>query len=158
MALAGRRLQSSAEQVPVPPRLSGVTAIAAGYDHNPALKSDGTVVALGTTQHLGEATVPAGLSGVTAVAAGRVHSLALRSDGTVVAWGNNTYGKSTVPGLDFGRWRRRHARAVLWSSPTSAPLRRLCPATCDLRRAIPGEYIYPVCPCGAVLGYPSGLN
>ena len=77
--------------------------------------------------------MPAGLSGVTAIAAGRVHSLALRSDGSVVAWGDNTYGESTVPGLDSvdgagdppERFCGRH------------PRRRRC-ADCAQRHAISG--------------------
>jgi photosystem II stability/assembly factor-like uncharacterized protein len=73
-----------------------VTAIAAGTQHNLALKEDGTVVAWGRDDY-GQATVPAGLSGVTAVAAGYGHSLALKGDGTVVAWGWNESGQATVP-------------------------------------------------------------
>ena len=80
----------------VPAGLSGVSAIAAGVNHNLALKSDGTVVAWGAN-FLGQRIVPVGLSGVTAVAAGGNHSLALKSDGTVVAWGDNSYGQRTVP-------------------------------------------------------------
>jgi hypothetical protein len=52
-----------------PPGLSGVTAIAAGYVHSLALKSDGTVIGWGRNDS-GQITIPAGLNGVIAIAAG----------------------------------------------------------------------------------------
>lgn len=82
-------------QAPVPPDLSGVTAVA-GCFHSLALKNDGTVVGWGANG-AGEATPPAGLKGVVAIAAGEGHSVALISDGTVVAWGSNDYGQTNVP-------------------------------------------------------------
>jgi Regulator of chromosome condensation (RCC1) repeat/PASTA domain len=85
----------------VPSGLSGVTAVAAGYYHSLALKSDGTVVVWGCGQvyDYGQCTVPSGLSGVTAVGGGYSHSLALKSDGTVVTWGCGNYdsGQCDVP-------------------------------------------------------------
>jgi len=87
-------------QASPPAGLTGVTAIAAGWTHSLALKSDGTVVAWGDDTD-GQASPPAGLCGVTAIAAGLDHSLALKSDGTVVAWGHDTGGQCSVPpGLD----------------------------------------------------------
>src|SRR5437016_6869622 len=71
------------------------TAIAAGWDHNLALKPDGTVVAWGNNDY-GESTVPAGLSNIVAISGGGEHSLGLMADGTVVAWGYNSAG-STIP-------------------------------------------------------------
>ena len=71
-------------------------AIATGFYHTVALKSDGTVAAWGY-DYYGQTTVPAGLTGVTAVAAGAYHTAVLKSDGTVVAWGMNYYGQSAVP-------------------------------------------------------------
>jgi len=90
---------------PVP--LSGfggvVTAIACGYAHSVALKSDGTVITWGANGagQLGDGTATdrlspvqaAGLSGVTAVSAGHDHTAALKSDGKVMAWGANGSGQ-----------------------------------------------------------------
>jgi alpha-tubulin suppressor-like RCC1 family protein len=90
--------------------LSGktVVAISAGYYHNLALCSDGTVAAWGqnTYGQLGDGTntnssVPVavttagGLSGksVSGIAAGYYHNLAQCTDGSLVAWGRNTYGQ-----------------------------------------------------------------
>ena len=77
----------------VPPGLTNVLAVAAGYYHDLALKADGTVVGWGQNG-AGQTDVPPGLSNVTAIAAGAGHSLALRSDGAVIAWGSTT----RVPG------------------------------------------------------------
>ncbi len=85
--------------------LTGVVAVAAGYAHSLALKSDGSVWAWGANSsgQLGDGSMIAnsrslpvrvpGLAGVVAVAAGYVHSLALKSDGSVWAWGGNSYGE-----------------------------------------------------------------
>jgi hypothetical protein len=79
---------------PLPNGLSEVIALAGGYKHSLALKSDGTVVGWGYNY---AATPPASLSGVSAIAAGSNHSLALKNDGTVVAWGSNSYGQASPP-------------------------------------------------------------
>jgi alpha-tubulin suppressor-like RCC1 family protein len=76
--------------------LNSVTAIAAGYSHTVALRTNGTVVAWGDNGN-GQTNIPVGLSGVTAIAAGGYHTVALKSNGTVVAWGNNGYGQTNVP-------------------------------------------------------------
>lgn len=81
----------------MPPTLSNVIAISAGYRHNLAVKSDGTVVAWGDNGH-GQCNVPPTLNNVVDVAAGTYHSLALKSDGTVVAWGYaSSAGETAVP-------------------------------------------------------------
>jgi alpha-tubulin suppressor-like RCC1 family protein len=73
------------------------TKIAAGGEHNLALKSDGTVVAWGDDTFK-PSTIPAGLNGVVAIAAGFSHSLALKSDGTIVAWGDSSFSQTMIPG------------------------------------------------------------
>jgi alpha-tubulin suppressor-like RCC1 family protein len=89
--------------------LSNITAIAAGYNHNLALSSDGTLWAWGQNYYgqLGDNTtadspVPVEVTGpdgagyitnITAIAAGNTHSVAVRDDGTLWAWGWNYYGE-----------------------------------------------------------------
>lgn len=82
-------------QTNVPPSATNVIAIAAGYSHSLALRSDGTVIAWGTTP---ATNVPAGLSNVVAIAAGHGQNLVLRNDGTLVAWGApSTAATATIP-------------------------------------------------------------
>jgi len=71
-------------------------AVAAGWFHDLALRSDGTVVGWGQNSD-GQTNIPQGLTNVIGIASGGNHNLALRKDGTVVAWGSNTYGESAVP-------------------------------------------------------------
>ena len=89
--------------------LTGVTALAGGYFHALALKSDGTVWTWGSNSQgeLGNGTkvnsptpvqvVGSGgvgaLGAVTAVAGGFGHSLALMSNGTADAWGAGGWGQ-----------------------------------------------------------------
>ena len=88
--------------------LTGVTAIAAGYDHTVFLKSDNTVWAVGKNSggQLGDGTsenksypvqvqipvLPSGVT-VTAIAAFSNHTVFLTSAGTVYAVGGNGYGQ-----------------------------------------------------------------
>jgi alpha-tubulin suppressor-like RCC1 family protein len=82
--------------------LSGVTAVASGWDHGLAVEG-GKVMAWGNGSQgqLGDGTTTSsdlpvevtGLTGVVAVAAGTEFSLALLSDGKVMAWGLNSQGQ-----------------------------------------------------------------
>ncbi|HAV63354.1 MAG TPA: hypothetical protein DCY13_13435, partial [Verrucomicrobiales bacterium] len=84
-------------QTTVPAGLSNVVAVAAGYYHSLALKSDGTVVSWPDSILGVPTTAPAGLSNVVAVFAGERHNLALKGDGTVAAWGWDAFGQTAVP-------------------------------------------------------------
>jgi hypothetical protein len=83
-------------QLNVPAGLTNVVAIATGWQHNLALKPDGTVAAWGDNAN-GQCSVPASATNVVAISGGSLHSLALKSDGTVVAWGHNFHGQTNVP-------------------------------------------------------------
>jgi len=89
--------------------LTDIVAVAAGFEHTLAVKSDGTVWTWGFNGNgrLGDGTTTdrwapvqvlgvggtGTLSGVAAVAGGDNHTLAVRADGTVVAWGFNGNGQ-----------------------------------------------------------------
>ena len=73
-------------------------SIASGWQHSVALRSDGTVVAMGYNED-GECDVGT-WKDIVAVSAGSFHTVGLRSDGTVVAVGWNEYGQ-----CDVGTWR-----------------------------------------------------
>jgi hypothetical protein len=112
----------------VPPGLTGVLAIAAGYYHGLALKNDGTVIGWANTDG---ANVPAGLANIRAIAAGIDHSLALLSNGTVVAWGWNNFGQASVPiglsditAISAGDYHsmalRKNGTVVVWGGQDSS--------------------------------------
>ena len=90
--------------------LTEIQAVAGGYGHSIAVKTDGTVWAWGRNSkgELGDGTRtdssptpvqvkgPGGsgwLTEVQAVAAGDGYSLVLKTDGTIWAWGDNHYGQ-----------------------------------------------------------------
>jgi alpha-tubulin suppressor-like RCC1 family protein len=82
---------------------SGVTAVAAGYDHSLFLKSDGSLWGMGENQYgelggggtFNTTNRPEQIvaSGVTAIAAGDEDSLFLKSDGSLWAMGDNDHGE-----------------------------------------------------------------
>ena len=81
---------------------TNVIAIAAGYEHALALRTNGTVVGWGGGNYYRQNSIPAGLTNVVAIASGYYHNLALKSDGTVGAWGDNGWGQTTLPASRLG--------------------------------------------------------
>lgn len=88
--------QNTYAQGSVPATASNAIAVAAGYTHNLALRTNGTVVAWGQNTYA-QCTVPVSASNAVSIAAGAYHSLAQRADGAVIAWGRNTYNQCAVP-------------------------------------------------------------
>ncbi|MEO5801912.1 MAG: FG-GAP-like repeat-containing protein, partial [Verrucomicrobiota bacterium] len=74
--------------------LTNVTALAAGYSHNIALKADGSAIGWGNNNR-NQSAVPAYATNLIAVAVGDEFSFGLKSNGTLVAWGS--VGNSDVP-------------------------------------------------------------
>jgi PKD repeat protein len=72
------------------PTDSDFVAIAGGYYHSLALKSDGSIVSWGWDYNNMVSNTPTD-SDFDAIAAGAYHSLALRSNGSIVSWGRNYY-------------------------------------------------------------------
>ena len=87
--------------VSAPADLTNVIAIATWgdlmFDHDLALRRDGTVFGWGSRGPVLLTEMPEHLTNVIAIAAGALHSLAVHRDGTVVAWGANVSGQITVP-------------------------------------------------------------
>ena len=74
--------------------LTGVMGIAAGGNHNVALKSNGSVVAWGDG-FFQQCAVPSNSSVSVQVGAGTLHSMAVLPSGRVVCWGYN--GPASIP-------------------------------------------------------------
>lgn len=70
------------------------TSISTGYAHTLGLRTDGTVVATGSTKY-GRCDV-SDWTDIVSVAAGGYHSVGLKADGTVVAVGDMEYGECDV--------------------------------------------------------------
>ena len=69
-------------------------SLAAGSSHTVGLKSDGTVVAVGSND-CGKCNM-SDWATIVAVSAGDAHTVGLKADGTVVAVGSNNYGRCNV--------------------------------------------------------------
>ncbi|XRB05482.1 hypothetical protein NFJ02_24g54330 [Pycnococcus provasolii] len=73
-------------------------AIAAGFGHSLALRSDGSVACWGWNGE--DQAPPDGVDGdFVAIAAGHYHSLALRRNGNVACWGRNWHGEAPPEGV-----------------------------------------------------------
>ena len=107
--LGSGSMQSGSSDVPVRvKRLTGATAISAGYDHSMALLSSGAVRVWGDNSfnQLGQpngfpggianSDVPIAVKGVgkaSTIAGGGLFSMALKTSGTVLAWGDGAFGQ-----------------------------------------------------------------
>jgi alpha-tubulin suppressor-like RCC1 family protein len=85
-----------AGQTLVPPDLTNVIQVAAGFLHSMALRADGSVAAWGDSG-LDQIDVPSDLLEVSAIASGAAHGLGLQTNGTVRGWGSDAYGQATPP-------------------------------------------------------------
>jgi len=91
-------------------------AIAAGWNHDLAIRCDGSIVSWGYSS---QATPPAG-NDYVAIAGGSSHFLALRSDGSIVGWGANNVGQSTPPpGNDYVAIDAGHSHSIALKSDGS---------------------------------------
>ena len=70
--------------------------LAAGWSHTAALKTGGTVIAVGDNDD-GQCDV-SGWTDIVAISAGNAHTVGLKADGTVIAAGNNGCGQCGVSG------------------------------------------------------------
>ena len=91
------------------PTGTGLTAIAAGYDHSHALASDGSIVSWGRDSDNEVTDAPSG-TGFTAIAAGMYHGLALTSNS--VPEPSALVALTGLLGMGLiGYWRRRRKAA-----------------------------------------------
>lgn len=89
-------------QAQVPEAVSNAVAVAAGGEHNLALRSDGSVYAWGNDR-VRQCRVPSNATNVVAIAAGGVFSVALRADGTAIHWGDfYSFGPQSVVAISAG--------------------------------------------------------
>ena len=152
----------------VPPGLTNVVAIAAGWEHGLAMTADGRVIAWGDNTS-GQLNVPANLTNVVAIAAGAFHSLALKADGAIVAWGDNTYGECNVPsqltqvvavsagyGISFAV--KADGTVAAWGS-NSAGIPNVPPYVTNVV-AVSGDAVFALAlrADGTVASWPSGCN
>ena len=104
-------------------------AIAAGYNHSLALRSNGTIVGAGTNL-FGELNAPTWLNDAVALAAGDKFSGAIRANGTIVLWGSSAHGKTIAPmgltevvklslGQDHGIALRANGEVRCWGRNTN---------------------------------------
>jgi hypothetical protein len=84
----------------VPAGLSGVVAIAMGYNESLALRDDGTVIAWDRNNST-LIDVPTGLTNVIALAAGGDHTLALVGDGPLLAQTRMANPRHDINGFSF---------------------------------------------------------
>ena len=80
---------------PVPENLTGVTLLAAGFNHVLAMKADGTVIGWGDGY---AATTPPGIANAKGLACSSIGSAAILPDNAVTEWGNPQYLRYSILG------------------------------------------------------------
>ena len=80
------------------------TTLATGEAHTAALKTDGTVIAVGDNDD-GQCDV-SGWADIVAISAGSYYTVGLKADGTVVATGDNADGQCDVLGWTDIKYRK----------------------------------------------------
>ena len=85
-------------QVSSSPRGTDFVSVAAGYNVDMAIRSNGTICAWGSDTYGQISNAPRD-GGYTALTAGRDFSMALKSDGTIRVWGSNEFGEVNPPPL-----------------------------------------------------------
>jgi alpha-tubulin suppressor-like RCC1 family protein len=83
-----------------PPEGHDFIAVAAGYNHSLALRSNGSLAAWGRDDgsplgDFGQVTDTPGGNDFIAIACGYYHNIAIKSDGSIVAWGRDNKGQIT---------------------------------------------------------------
>ncbi len=91
-----KKVTTTKKKVPALSFRKPYNTIAAGALHTVAIKSGGTVVAIGNNQN-SQCDVSS-WKNIVSVAVGTWHTVGLKSDGTVVVTGNNTFGQCNVSG------------------------------------------------------------
>jgi len=118
---------NSALQTQIPAGLTNALAVAAGFLHSAALKSDGTVVSWGYN-FFGQTNTPPGLANVIAIAAGYSQTLALKSDGSVTGWGSPSVPvglnsvTSIAAGWDHALALKSNGTVIAWGTQTIVPV------------------------------------
>jgi alpha-tubulin suppressor-like RCC1 family protein len=100
----GSNLAVMASSVPVLPPGTRYVDVAAGYMHALALRSDGVVVAWGSSNPSGVLNIPAQVAGGAArrVFARDNRNFVIMADGSLIGWGDPTFGLTSAPTAPSG--------------------------------------------------------
>jgi hypothetical protein len=105
-------------QATVPPGLSNIIAVAAGWHDSLVLRSDGTVFGWGD-RDFGEASPPAGLNNVVAISSGQNYCMAITADLRRIAIEKGNDGPKirfhTFPGLPYAIEYAADPRTSQWT-------------------------------------------
>jgi hypothetical protein len=146
-------------QVTIPADATNIVAVAAGFSHSLALRSNGTVLAWGDNR-MGQTSVPGGLTNVVGISAGYSQSLALLADGRVVEWGNGkpaTTSQSSIVQVVAGTFSaglRADGSVVTWGTDAPPAEYTWWPNIAEI--STDGAYVYALQPDGRVISTRGG--